>query len=141
MRVLDHHLLQPKPAKPCPNTLSLSLLTTGFAIGTSGCESSLEIHRHSRPFSPFPPSTPFPLSLTCVENLLEWSEVEQHVERPELNKHRPLPVVPANFLTSRQETLERAGPSKAWRAGGGSGSAGSGTLAATEGARPGPALT
>ncbi|RXN31829.1 hypothetical protein ROHU_016705 [Labeo rohita] len=59
----------------------------------------------------------------------------------ELNKHRPLPVVPANFLTSRQETLERAGPSKAWRAGGGSGSAGSGTLAATEGARPGPALT
>lgn len=28
------------------------------------------------------PLLPFPRSLTCVENLLEWSEVEQHVERP-----------------------------------------------------------
>lgn len=28
------------------------------------------------------PLLPFPRSLTCVENLLEWSEVEQHVEWP-----------------------------------------------------------
>lgn len=82
-QVLDHHLLPPKPAKPCLNTLSL--LPTGFAIATSGCgsaESRLEIHGHSRPRSLIFSLLPFPRSLTCVENLLEWSEVEQHVERP-----------------------------------------------------------
>ncbi|KAL1270599.1 hypothetical protein QQF64_029615, partial [Cirrhinus molitorella] len=124
-QVLNHHLLPPKPAKPRPN--SPSLFPTGFAIGTSGCgsaESRLEnTWAQQAPLSlSFPPPT---LSLP-------------HLCRKSAGVVR---VVPANFLTSRQETLKRAGPSKTWRAGGGSGSAGSGTLAATEGARPGPALT